>query len=199
MPKRLLGMMRWIFGLLMGMVAMAWGQDYGPSREKVPLVPREFRGTWVACVYNIDWPSRKGLSAGSQQAELRRILDRMAGLNMNAIIFQVRPQADAVYKSRIELPNFLGFRGVNGFSGHPDTGIHEHTRAVGEPLASLLGTPVSLGCLRVSDFAAKFLRWYLPRGARLFVRADEDLYRTFPPSPVPGPVARSSTSRKPTR
>jgi uncharacterized lipoprotein YddW (UPF0748 family) len=66
------------------------------------MVPREFRGTWVACVYNIDWPSRKGLSAGSQQAELRRILDRMAGLNMNAIIFQVRPNADAVYRSSLE-------------------------------------------------------------------------------------------------
>ena len=87
---------------MVGMTGWGWGQDYGPSREKVPMVPREFRGTWVACVYNIDWPSRKGLSAGSQQAELRRILDRMAGLNMNAIIFQVRPNADAVYRSSLE-------------------------------------------------------------------------------------------------
>jgi uncharacterized lipoprotein YddW (UPF0748 family) len=87
---------------MVGLTGWGWGQDYGPSREKVPMVPREFRGTWVACVYNIDWPSRKGLSAGSQQAELRRILDRMAGLNMNAIIFQVRPNADAVYRSSLE-------------------------------------------------------------------------------------------------
>ena len=79
-----------------------FGQSYGPSREKAPTIPREFRAAWVACVYNIDWPSKKGLSAGAQQAEMRRLLDKMASMRMNAIIFQVRPQADAVYKSRIE-------------------------------------------------------------------------------------------------
>lgn len=79
-----------------------FSQDFGPSQEKPPAVPREFRGAWVACVYNIDWPSRKGLSAAAQQAELRSILNRMQSLNMNAIIFQVRPNADAVYRSSIE-------------------------------------------------------------------------------------------------
>ena len=95
-------MVRACLALWLGISALAAGQSYGPSREKVPTVAREFRAAWVACVYNIDWPSRKGLSAGSQQAELRRILDKLASLKMNAIIFQVRPQADAVYKSRIE-------------------------------------------------------------------------------------------------
>ncbi|MFM1561243.1 MAG: glycoside hydrolase family 10 protein [Roseibacillus sp.] len=95
-------MVRGCLALWLGISALAAGQSYGPSREKVPTVAREFRAAWVACVYNIDWPSRKGLSAGSQQAELRRILDKLASLKMNAIIFQVRPQADAVYKSRIE-------------------------------------------------------------------------------------------------
>lgn len=42
------------------------------------------------------------MSAGSQQAELRAILNRMRSLNMNAIIFQVRPNADAAYNSSIE-------------------------------------------------------------------------------------------------
>ena len=77
-------------------------QTYVPGREHPPVVPREFRAAWVACVYNIDWPSRKGLSAGAQQAELKRILDKMASMKMNAIIFQVRPNADAVYSSRTE-------------------------------------------------------------------------------------------------
>ncbi|NNC90277.1 MAG: family 10 glycosylhydrolase [Akkermansiaceae bacterium] len=95
-------MVRWCVGLWLGMALAGWGQVYSPVREKVPMVPREFRGAWVACVYNIDWPSRKGLSAGAQQAELRRILDKMASLRMNAIIFQVRPHADAVYKSSHE-------------------------------------------------------------------------------------------------
>ena len=75
---------------------------YTGSNEKVPAPAYEFRAAWVACVYNIDWPSKKGLSAGQQQAELVRILDRMSALRMNAIIFQVRPQADTLYRSRIE-------------------------------------------------------------------------------------------------
>ncbi len=66
------------------------------------MVPREFRAAWVACVYNIDWPSRIGLSSSSQQAEMRALLDRMAAMRMNAVIFQVRPNADAVYASSIE-------------------------------------------------------------------------------------------------
>lgn len=95
-------MLRSWLGWWLGLTLVLGAQTYVPSREKVPTAPREFRGAWVACVYNIDWPSRKGLSAGSQQAELRRVLDKMASLRMNAVIFQVRPNADAVYKSRYE-------------------------------------------------------------------------------------------------
>lgn len=80
----------------------AFSQAYSPSREKPPTVTREFRAAWVASVYNIDWPSRKGLSAGAQQGELRAILDQMVRLRMNAVIFQVRPHADALYQSRYE-------------------------------------------------------------------------------------------------
>ncbi|MFT7304087.1 MAG: uncharacterized lipoprotein YddW (UPF0748 family) [Akkermansiaceae bacterium] len=66
------------------------------------MVPREFRAAWVACVYNIDWPSRKGMASSTQRAEMIAILDRAASMKMNAIIFQVRPNADAVYQSRYE-------------------------------------------------------------------------------------------------
>ncbi len=84
------------------LVQLVGAQSYAPSREQVPIIPREFRGAWSACVYHIDWPSRKGLGAKTQQAELRRILDKMASMKMNALIFQVRPNADAVYASRYE-------------------------------------------------------------------------------------------------
>lgn len=77
-------------------------QQYIPSREVPAGLPREFRAAWSACVYNIDWPSSKGLSRGQQQKELRGILDKMKSLNMNAIFFQIRPNADAVYRSSIE-------------------------------------------------------------------------------------------------
>lgn len=63
---------------------------------------REFRGIWVAAVSNIDWPSRRGLSATQQQAELIQILDQMQAMNLNALILQVRPAGDALYASAYE-------------------------------------------------------------------------------------------------
>jgi uncharacterized lipoprotein YddW (UPF0748 family) len=67
-----------------------------------PPLPREFRALWVATVNNMDWPSRSDLTTAEQQQELRAILDRAAELKMNGIVFQVRPEADALYASRYE-------------------------------------------------------------------------------------------------
>jgi uncharacterized lipoprotein YddW (UPF0748 family) len=58
---------------------------------------REFRGVWVATVANIDWPSRPGLDVERQKKELLEILDEHQKSKMNAILFQIRPAADAFY------------------------------------------------------------------------------------------------------
>lgn len=63
---------------------------------------REFRATWVATVNNIDWPSKPGLSPARQQQEALIMLNRLQQLGMNAVIFQMRPAADAFYPSDIE-------------------------------------------------------------------------------------------------
>lgn len=73
-----------------------------PSDSTPPTIRREMRGLWIASVANIDWPSKPGLSADQQRAELAGILDRAASLGLNAVILQVRPAADAVYASTIE-------------------------------------------------------------------------------------------------
>lgn len=67
-----------------------------------PPLAREFRGVWVASVANIDWPSKRTLSTAEQQAELIALLDRAAALKLNAVLFQIRPAADALYASKIE-------------------------------------------------------------------------------------------------
>jgi uncharacterized lipoprotein YddW (UPF0748 family) len=67
-----------------------------------PPAPREFRAAWVSTVANIDWPSRSNLSVAKQQAEALAILDRARNLNLNAIVLQVRPSADAIYPSELE-------------------------------------------------------------------------------------------------
>ncbi len=63
---------------------------------------REFRGAWIATVVNLDWPSKPGLPVSKQKEELKKLLDMLASLNFNAVIFQVRPECDALYKSDIE-------------------------------------------------------------------------------------------------
>lgn len=67
-----------------------------------PALRREFRGVWVAAVSNIDWPSKPGLPTAEQKAELLAILDTAQAQHLNAVILQVRPAADALYKSSIE-------------------------------------------------------------------------------------------------
>jgi len=62
----------------------------------------EFRAVWVATVANIDWPSKPGLTNEQQQQEVIEILDLHQKLGMNAVIFQVRPAADAFYPSELE-------------------------------------------------------------------------------------------------
>ena len=67
-----------------------------------PPPARELRGAWLATVANIDWPSKPGLPVAQQKAELISLLDRAAQLHLNAVFFQVRPVADALYASPLE-------------------------------------------------------------------------------------------------
>jgi uncharacterized lipoprotein YddW (UPF0748 family) len=67
-----------------------------------PPLKKEFRGVWVATVGNIDWPSKPGLPADKQKAELVAIFDKAVELRLNAVVFQVRPMADALYESKLE-------------------------------------------------------------------------------------------------
>lgn len=62
-----------------------------------------FRGVWIATVANIDWPSTAAVGdPAKQQQEMVEMLDSIQTLGMNAVIFQVRPTADAMYQSELE-------------------------------------------------------------------------------------------------
>jgi len=67
-----------------------------------PKVMQEFRAAWVATVANINWPSKPGLPMETQKQEAIALLDFLQVHHFNAVILQVRPQADALYKSDIE-------------------------------------------------------------------------------------------------
>lgn len=101
--------------------ADAQGMVYAPvlrDERDAPPVAREFRGVWIATVDNIDWPSKPGLPVATQQAELIALLDHAQQLRLNAVIFQVRTAADAMYRSSLE-PWSVYLTGRNGRAPTP--------------------------------------------------------------------------------
>ena len=72
------------------------------AKLNLPEVKREFRAAWIATVANINWPTKNNLSTQQQKDEAIKILDLLQDANFNAVIFQARPSADAMYKSDIE-------------------------------------------------------------------------------------------------
>ncbi|GAA2274591.1 family 10 glycosylhydrolase [Streptomyces hawaiiensis] len=60
------------------------------------------RGVWIASVANRDWPSKPGLTASRQRAELLTHLDTAVRNRLNTVFFQVRPTADALWPSPYE-------------------------------------------------------------------------------------------------
>ena len=59
---------------------------------------REFRGAWIQCVNG----QFIGLGTDKMQQTLTYQLDELKKDGVNAIIFQVRPECDALYQSSIE-------------------------------------------------------------------------------------------------
>ena len=95
---------RWPAFLLAGLL-MFDGRAAMSSRASDATPPRparEFRGAWIATVANLDWPSKPGLPVADQKAELLAMIEKAAQLNLNVLIFQVRPACDALYKSDLE-------------------------------------------------------------------------------------------------
>lgn len=78
------------------------------------------RGCWVSTVYNLDYPSAAGLSAGQLAAEADAIVARAKKLGMNTLFLQVRPCADALYPSKI-YPYSVWLSGTQGAA--PDGGF----------------------------------------------------------------------------
>lgn len=76
------------------------GAAAAPVRER--RAATEMRGMWLATVGNRDWPSRPGLTAAAQRAELIAMLDLAVSRRLNTVIFQVRPTADALWPSPYE-------------------------------------------------------------------------------------------------
>jgi uncharacterized lipoprotein YddW (UPF0748 family) len=82
---------------------------------------REFRGAWVATVKNIDWPSAPGLPAEIQKSELRQLFNSLHETGINAVIFQIRTECDALYPSQMEPWSYW----ISGKQGKPPDALYD--------------------------------------------------------------------------
>ena len=75
---------------------------------------REFRGAWIQCVNG----QFQGMSTATMQQTLQSQLDELQKDGVNAIIFQVRAECDALYPSKYE-PWSRFLTGVQGKAPSP--------------------------------------------------------------------------------
>lgn len=96
------------------LVQQAWAASTPYDRyasflpREMPENKRHLRGVWLTTVQNLDWPSAAAIAMKDDNERIRTckeelisFLDRAVALNMNAVFFQVSPEADAFYPSEI--------------------------------------------------------------------------------------------------
>ena len=105
-------MKRYVITALCGLSLLYSGYAQNPQQE--------FRAAWFTTLLNIDWPKTPIDSVcpdaiAVQQAEMTTIFDQLQAGNINAVCFQARPSADALYESSHEpwSPILTGVRGMN--------------------------------------------------------------------------------------
>jgi uncharacterized lipoprotein YddW (UPF0748 family) len=89
--------------VLAAVLAAAWlASTCAQAQTAPPPSPKhELRGVWVSTHLSLDWPNRTQ-TPEQQRSALKAILDHNNATGMNAVFFQVRSQADAMYPSELE-------------------------------------------------------------------------------------------------
>ncbi|KMS80961.1 hypothetical protein ACH49_05240 [Streptomyces leeuwenhoekii] len=154
-----------------------------PGRRRRAIT--EMRGMWLATVANRDWPSKAGLSAAAQRAELIAHLDTAVRCRLNTVVFQVRPTADALWPSPYE-PWSQYLTGTQG----KDPGWDPLGTAVAEAHARGLELHAWFNPYRIANHAdpAKLVaghparvhpEWVVPYGGKLYYNPGLPEVRAF--------------------
>ncbi|MBO5762265.1 MAG: family 10 glycosylhydrolase [Lentisphaeria bacterium] len=79
------------------------GGKLSPAQVLIPAVyhvpAAELRGVWISTVENLDFPRQQ--SAAAAKALIAKQMQNLKARNFNAVFFQVRPNNDAFYPSRL--------------------------------------------------------------------------------------------------
>ncbi|MCC5475156.1 glycoside hydrolase family 10 protein [Streptomyces barringtoniae] len=150
-----------------------------------PRAAAEMRGVWLATVSNRDWPSRPGLTAAAQRAELTAHLDRAARDRLNTVVFQVRPTADSLWPSPHEpwSEYLTGTQGKDPGWDPLGTAVREaHARGLElhawfNPYR--IANHADPGRLAASHPARKHPDWVVPYGGKLYYNPGLPEVRAF--------------------
>ncbi|MDR2057538.1 MAG: family 10 glycosylhydrolase [Dysgonamonadaceae bacterium] len=122
---------------------------------------REFRGAWI---HVIGQEQYKNMSVNEMKRYFIGILDSLQACHINALIFQVRPAADAVYKSKLEPWSYY----LTGKQGRAPEGDFD-------PMAFL----ISEAHKRNMEFHA-WLNPYRVTASSIDVLCDSHIYHKYP-------------------
>jgi uncharacterized lipoprotein YddW (UPF0748 family) len=110
------------------LLAVVFSFNLDAQNTKYPK--HEMRGVWIATLVNIDWPS-KNSTIRQQKDEYLNLLDSLQKVNINAVLFQVRPHGDAFYKSSYE-PWSEYLMGKQGVAPSDKTGSYDPLQFITE-------------------------------------------------------------------
>jgi len=87
------------------------------------------------------------------------------------------------YQGHVPLPNFMHITPDDEFPGAKGyvNGIHEFAVGGKRP-GVFMGTPISLGCVRLHDYPSKFVRWWTPKNANFFTCYENSRYVQIVPN-----------------
>jgi len=71
------------------------------NNSSKPAISAQMKGAWITTVWNTDYPAKPTTDKVQLEKEINSIVSKAAELSLNALFFQVRPSADALYKSEI--------------------------------------------------------------------------------------------------
>lgn len=105
-----------VLGLLLIITSCSTVKKTGLSVQAPAQVPkREFRGAWIQTVHQAEYAK---MTPQEMKRDFIRKLNYLQKCGINAVIFQVRPEADAFYRSDIE-PYSRFFTGQQGIAPQP--------------------------------------------------------------------------------
>ena len=92
-------LLRLFMALFIGLFTACKTTQYIPEPTAQKQEKREFRGAWIQTAFQGEY---KDMTPAQLKKDFVRKLNELQRCGINAIVFQVRPEADTFYPSKLE-------------------------------------------------------------------------------------------------